>query len=123
MVISMDDRGKAFESKWAHDAESRFKVEARRNRLLGSWAAAKKGLSGEAAEQFILGVIAADFEEAGDEDAPPLLLRRGKDGVWSARPGSCGSIWPRSGPPAGGPVIHWAFSRWRWRTSSATWPR
>ena len=68
MAISMDDRGKAFESKWAHDAELRFKVEARRNRLLGSWAAAKKGLSGEAAEQFILGVIAADFEEAGDQD-------------------------------------------------------
>jgi hypothetical protein len=68
MAISMDDRGKAFESKWAHDAELRFKVEARRNRLLGSWAAAKKGLSGETAEQFILGVIASDFEEAGDQD-------------------------------------------------------
>lgn len=68
MTISMDDRRKAFESKWAHDAELRFKVEARRNRLLGAWAAAKKGLSGEAAEPFIQGVIAADFEEAGDED-------------------------------------------------------
>ena len=54
MAISMDDRGKAFESKWAHDAELRFEVEARRNRLLGAWAAGKKGLSGEAAEQFIL---------------------------------------------------------------------
>ena len=68
MAIGMDDRGKAFESKWAHDAELRFKVEAWRNRLLGSWAAAKKGLSGDGAEQFILGVIAADFQEAGDED-------------------------------------------------------
>ena len=68
MAIGMDDRGKAFESKWAHDAELRFKVEARRNRLLGAWAAAKKGLSGDAAEQFILDVIAADFQEAGDED-------------------------------------------------------
>jgi hypothetical protein len=68
MTISMDDRRKAFESKWAHDAELRFKVEARRNRLLGAWAAGKRGLSGEAAEQFILGVIAADFQEAGDED-------------------------------------------------------
>src|SRR6478752_2770885 len=68
MAISMDDRGKAFESKWAHDAELRFKVEARRNRLLGTWAAEKKGLSGDAAEQFILGVIAADFQESGDED-------------------------------------------------------
>ena len=68
MATGMDDRGKAFESKWAHDAELRFKVEARRNRLLGAWAAEKKGLSGEAAEDFIGGVIAADFQEAGDED-------------------------------------------------------
>ena len=52
MAIGMDDRGKAFESKWAHDAELRFKVEARRNRLLGAWAAAQKGLSGDAAEEF-----------------------------------------------------------------------
>lgn len=68
MTMGMNDRGKAFESKWAHDAELRFKVEARRNRLLGAWAAEKKGLSGDAAEQFVLGVIAADFQEAGDED-------------------------------------------------------
>src|SRR6478609_8293782 len=68
MAIGIDDRGKAFESKWAHDAELRFKVEARRNRLLGTWAAEKEGLSGDAAEQFVLGVIAADFQEAGDED-------------------------------------------------------
>ena len=43
MTIGMDERGKAFEAKWAHDAELRFKVEARRNRLLGAWAAEKKG--------------------------------------------------------------------------------
>jgi hypothetical protein len=67
MGFGMDDRRKGFESKWAHDAELRFKVEARRNRLLGRWAAEKKGMSGDAAEQFILGVIAADFQEAGDE--------------------------------------------------------
>ena len=67
-MTGMDDRRKGFESKWAHDAELRFKVEARRNRLLGTWAAEKKGLSGDAAEQFVLGVIAADFQEAGDED-------------------------------------------------------
>jgi hypothetical protein len=41
MANGMDERGKAFESKWAHDAELRFKVEARRNRLLGAWAAEK----------------------------------------------------------------------------------
>jgi hypothetical protein len=68
MATGMDDRGKAFESKWAHDAELRFKVEARRNRLLGAWAAEQKGLSGDAAETFIGSVIAADFQEAGDED-------------------------------------------------------
>ena len=68
MANGMEDRGKAFESKWVHDAELRFKVEARRNRLLGAWAAEKKGLSGEAAESFIVAVIASDFQEAGDQD-------------------------------------------------------
>ena len=68
MPTDMNERGKAFESKWAHDAELRFKVEARRNRALGLWAAEKKGLSGDAAEEFVGGVIAADFQEAGDED-------------------------------------------------------
>ena len=68
MVISLDDRRKGFESKWVHDAELRFQVEARRNRALGEWAAAKKGLTGAAVEDFVASVIAADFEEAGDED-------------------------------------------------------
>jgi hypothetical protein len=68
MAIGMDDRGKAFESKWAHDAELRFKIEARRNRALGLWAAEKKGLSGQAAEDCADSVVAADFQEAGDED-------------------------------------------------------
>jgi len=66
--MGMDERGKAFESKWAHDAETRFKVEARRNRALGLWAAEKKGLTGQAVEDFVGAVIAADFQEAGDED-------------------------------------------------------
>ncbi|MEY4708756.1 MAG: hypothetical protein RJB58_2479 [Pseudomonadota bacterium] len=68
MVTGMDDRRKGFESKWAHDAELRFKIEARRNRALGLWAADKKGLSGQAAEDFADSVVAADFQEAGDED-------------------------------------------------------
>jgi hypothetical protein len=68
MANGMDDRGKAFENKWAHDAELRFKVEARRNRALGLWAAGLKRLSGEAAEDFANAVIAADFQEVGDED-------------------------------------------------------
>jgi|ERR1051326_1179183 len=68
MSISMDDRRRAFESKWAHDAELRFQVEARRNRALGEWAASKKGLTGEAVEDLVTSIIAADFQEAGDED-------------------------------------------------------
>jgi hypothetical protein len=68
MATGMDDRRKGFESKWAHDAELRFQVEARRNRALGEWAAAQKGLTGQAAEDFVGSVIAADFQEAGDED-------------------------------------------------------
>jgi hypothetical protein len=67
-MTGMDDRRKGFESKWAHDAELRFKVEARRNRALGLWAAAEKGLSGQAAEDFADSVVAADFQEKGDED-------------------------------------------------------
>jgi hypothetical protein len=68
MANGMDDRRKGFESKWAHDADLRFKVEARRNRMLGMWAAAHKGLSGQAAEDFAISVINADFEKPGDED-------------------------------------------------------
>lgn len=67
-MTGMDDRRKGFEAKWAHDAETRFKVEARRNRALGLWAAGEKGLSGQAAEDFADAVVAADFQEAGDED-------------------------------------------------------
>ena len=68
MVITMDDRRRGFESKWVHDAELRFQVEARRNRALGEWAASKKGLTGAAVEDLVASVIAADFEEVGDED-------------------------------------------------------
>jgi hypothetical protein len=68
MTGGMDERRRGFESKWAHDAELRFQVEARRNRALGLWAAEKKGLSGQEAEDFVGSVIAADFQEAGDED-------------------------------------------------------
>jgi hypothetical protein len=67
-MTGMDDRRKGFEAKWAHDADMRFKVEARRNRALGLWAAAEKGLSGQAAEDFADSVVAADFQEKGDED-------------------------------------------------------
>ena len=62
MPISFDDRRKGFESKWAHDAELRFQVEARRDRLVGAWAAAEKGLAGAEADSFVSGVIAAGMQ-------------------------------------------------------------
>ena len=68
MSGSFDDRRKGFESKWAHDAEMQFKIMARRNKLLGLWAAEQLGKSGDAAAAYAREVIAADFEEPGDED-------------------------------------------------------
>ncbi len=67
-MSSFDDRKDAFESKYAHDAEMQFKAEARRNRLLGLWAAELLGKEGEAAADYAKEVVKADFEEAGDED-------------------------------------------------------
>jgi hypothetical protein len=67
-MTTFDDRENAFEAKFAHDAEMQFKAEARRNRLLGLWAAGLLGKSGEAAGDYAREVIKADFEEAGDED-------------------------------------------------------
>jgi len=68
MSGSFDKREKGFEAKWAHDEELRFKVFARRNKLLGLWAAAEMGVTGHAAEDYAKDVIAAEFEKAGDED-------------------------------------------------------
>ena len=62
------DRQDAFENKFAHDAEMRFKAEARRNKLVGLWAAELLGMTGDEAEAYAKEVIAADFEEAGHED-------------------------------------------------------
>ena len=67
-MSSFDRREEGFEKKFAHDEEVRFKAVARRNKLLGLWAAEKLGLSGEAAEQYAREVVRADFEEVGDED-------------------------------------------------------
>lgn len=67
-MSTFDDRENAFENKFAHDAEMQFKAEARRNKLLGLWAAELLGKTGEAAEAYGKEVIMADFEEAGDED-------------------------------------------------------
>lgn len=62
------EREKGQEAKFAHDAELRFKAEARRNKLLGLWAAEQMGLSGDDAAKYAAEVVAADFAEAGDED-------------------------------------------------------
>jgi hypothetical protein len=66
--MSMNERGESFEKKFAHDEELKFKATARRNKLLGLWAAEKLGKTGEAAEAYAKEVVKSDFEEAGDED-------------------------------------------------------
>lgn len=67
-MSTFQDRENAFENKFAHDAEMQFKAEARRNKLLGLWAAELLGKSGDDAEAYAKEVIRSDFEEAGDED-------------------------------------------------------
>jgi hypothetical protein len=67
-MTTFNEREKAFENKFARDQELRFKATARRNRMLGQWAAGKLGLSGEAADAYVKDVIRADFAEPGDDD-------------------------------------------------------
>jgi hypothetical protein len=68
MATTFDKREEGFEKKFAHDEELRFKANARRNRLLGMWAAEKLGLSGDAASAYAKDVVMSDFEEGGDHD-------------------------------------------------------
>lgn len=67
-MSSFNDREEAFEKKFAHDEELRFKASVRRDKLLGLWAAEKMGLSGEAAQAYAQSLIQEDFKEVGDED-------------------------------------------------------
>ncbi|WP_306224228.1 DUF1476 domain-containing protein [Bosea beijingensis] len=67
-MTTFEQRKDAYENKFAHDEELRFKATARRNKLLGLWAAEKLGKSGADAEAYAKSVVVADFEEAGDED-------------------------------------------------------
>ena len=67
-MTTFDDRERAYESKFAHDAELRFKAEARRNRLLGEWAAGLLGKTGDEARAYAMTVVTADFEEPGEDD-------------------------------------------------------
>ncbi|QJB68881.1 DUF1476 domain-containing protein [Parasphingorhabdus halotolerans] len=73
-MANFNDREKAFETKFARDEEMQFKITARRNRLLGEWAAEKMGLTSEETDSYAKEVVAADFEEAGDEDVIRKLL-------------------------------------------------
>jgi hypothetical protein len=67
-MSSFDKRQEGFEKKFALDEEQKFKAEARRNKLLGLWAAEKLGKTGDDAAAYARDVVAADFEEAGDAD-------------------------------------------------------
>jgi hypothetical protein len=73
-MTTFDDREKAFENKFAHDQEMAFRITARRNRLIGQWAANLMGLTPEETDSYAKGVVQADFEEAGDEDVIRKLL-------------------------------------------------
>ena len=67
-MTTFDDREKAYEKKFAHDSELKFKAESRRNKALAEWAGAKMGLSGDALEAYIKDVRKADLAEKGDDD-------------------------------------------------------
>ena len=73
-MTQFDDRERAFEAKFAHDEEMQFRIIARRNRLVGEWAARKMGLSDVESEAYAKDVVRADFENAGDEDVIRKLL-------------------------------------------------
>lgn len=73
-MSTFDDRERAFETKFAHDEEMKFKAEARRNKLVGLWAAEILGKSGDAADAYAKDVVRADFEEAGHEDVMRKLM-------------------------------------------------
>ncbi len=73
-MTTFDDRERAFETRYARDQELQFKITARRNRLLGEWAARLMGLTEAEADAYAKEVVRADFEEAGDEDVIRKLI-------------------------------------------------
>ena len=74
-MSEFNKREEGFEKKFALDEEQKFKAEARRNRLLGMWAAEKLGITGDAATAYAKEVVAADFEEAGDGDVQKKVMK------------------------------------------------
>ena len=73
-MSTFDDRERAFETKYARDEEMAFRITARRNRLLGQWAAVQMKLTAEETDAYAKAVVQADFEEAGDEDVIRKLV-------------------------------------------------
>ncbi|MES2443875.1 MAG: DUF1476 domain-containing protein [Pseudomonadota bacterium] len=73
-MTTFDDRERAFEAKFAHDSDMAFRVTARRNRLVGNWAAAQMGLTPEETDAYAKAVVQADFEETGDDDVIRKVL-------------------------------------------------
>ncbi len=74
-MTGFEEREKGFEAKYRLDQETQFKISARRNKLLGLWAAERMGLSGASAEEYAKEVVAADFEMPGDEDVLKKVLK------------------------------------------------
>jgi hypothetical protein len=74
-MTTFDEREKAFEHKFEHDMKLQFKARARKNKLLGLWAAGLMGKSGEAAEAYAREIVLADFEKPGDHDVVHTLMR------------------------------------------------
>jgi hypothetical protein len=67
-MTTFDNREQAYESKFAHDQDLKFKAESRRNKMLAEWAGAKLGITGDALAEYIKAVRKADLAEKGDED-------------------------------------------------------
>lgn len=74
-MTTFDDRERSYEAKFARDEDLNFKAEARRNRLLGEWAAALLGKTGDDARTYALTVVTSDFEKAGEEDVYEKLAK------------------------------------------------
>ncbi|MBM3486134.1 MAG: DUF1476 domain-containing protein [Alphaproteobacteria bacterium] len=74
-MTTFNEREKGFESKYKHDQETQFKMTARRNKLLGLWAAEKMGMTGAAAEANAKDVVVADFDKPGDDDVIGKVLK------------------------------------------------
>jgi hypothetical protein len=74
MMTTFDERENAYEAKFAHDEELRFRAKARRDKAVGSWAAAQLGLSGVAAEDYARDILRTDFNQPGDRNLIEKVL-------------------------------------------------